>query len=75
VGLGRSYWRLWSASVVSNLGDGVSSLAYPWLAGALTRNPVAIAAVTLATRLPWLLVSLPPGRSSTGSTRSVSWSP
>jgi MFS family permease len=61
VGLGPSYWRLWTASVVSNLGDGVSLVAYPWLAGTLTRNPVAIAVVALATRLPWLLVSLPAG--------------
>jgi MFS family permease len=61
VGLGPGYWRLWTASVVSNLGDGVSLVAYPWLAGTLTRNPVAIAAVALATRLPWLLVSLPAG--------------
>ena len=61
MGLGPGYWRLWTASVVSNLGDGVSLVAYPWLAGTLTRNPVAIAAVALATRLPWLLVSLPAG--------------
>jgi MFS family permease len=61
VGLGPGYWRLWTASVVSNLGDGVSLVAYPWLAGTLTRDPVAIAAVALATRLPWLLVSLPAG--------------
>jgi MFS family permease len=61
VGLGPRYWRLWTASVVSNLGDGVSLVAYPWLAGTLTRNPVAIATVALATRLPWLLVSLPAG--------------
>ena len=61
MGLGPGYWRLWTASVVSNLGDGVSLVAYPWLAGTLTRDPVAIAAVTLATRLPWLLVSLPAG--------------
>lgn len=61
MGLGPGYWRLWTASVVSNLGDGVSLVAYPWLAGTLTRDPVAIAAVALATRLPWLLVSLPAG--------------
>ena len=59
--LGPNYWRLWTASVVSNLGDGVSTIAYPWLASALTRNPLHIAAVALATRLPWLLFALPAG--------------
>ena len=34
----------------SNLGDGVSSIAYPWLASALTRDPIHIAAVAVVTR-------------------------
>lgn len=59
--LGRSYWRLWTASVVSNLGDGVSTVAYPWLASAVTRNPVHIALVGVAVRIPWLVLSLPAG--------------
>jgi len=59
--LGRNYWRLWTASVISNLGDGISSVAYPWLASALTRSPVHIALVGVATRLPWLVFSLPAG--------------
>lgn len=59
--LGANYWRLWVASVVSNLGDGVAGVAYPWLASALTRNPIHIAAVAVVTRLPWLLFSLPAG--------------
>lgn len=59
--LGVSYWKLWIASVVSNLGDGVSVIAYPWLASSLTRSPIHIAAVALVTRLPWLLFSLPAG--------------
>lgn len=59
--LGLNYWRLWTASVVSNLGDGVAGVAYPWLASAVTRNPVHIAAVAVVTRLPWLLFSLPAG--------------
>ncbi len=59
--LGANYWRLWTASVISNLGDGVSAIAYPWLASAVTRNPVHIAAVAVVTRLPWLLFSLPAG--------------
>jgi MFS family permease len=59
--LGASYWKLWTASVISNFGDGVATVAYPWLASALTRSPVHIALVTVATRLPWLLFSLPAG--------------
>lgn len=47
--------------MISNLGDGVSIIAYPWLASALTRNPIHIAAVAVVTRLPWLLFSLPAG--------------
>ncbi|MGI8874075.1 MAG: MFS transporter [Egibacteraceae bacterium] len=60
-GLGTDYWKLWSGSVISNLGDGISSIAYPWLASTLTRNPALIAGVAVATRLPWLLVTLPAG--------------
>ncbi len=59
--LGRNYWKLWFASVISNLGDGIGTIAYPWLASALTRNPLHIAAVAVVTRLPWLLFSLPAG--------------
>ena len=59
--LGSNYWRLWTASVISNLGDGISTIAYPWLASAVTRNPLHIAAVAFVTRLPWLLFSLPAG--------------
>ncbi|MGH8915925.1 MAG: MFS transporter [Acidimicrobiia bacterium] len=59
--LGPNYWKLWSASVVSNLGDGMSLVAYPWLASAVTRDPIHIALVAVATRLPWLVFSLPAG--------------
>jgi MFS family permease len=59
--LGRSYWKLWTASVISNFGDGVSFIAYPWLASAVTRDPVQIALVAVATRLPWLIFTLPAG--------------
>ncbi|MDH5294403.1 MAG: MFS transporter [Acidimicrobiia bacterium] len=59
--LGANYWRLWVGNVVSNFGDGVAGVAYPWLASAVTRDPVAIALVALATRLPWLVFTLPAG--------------
>lgn len=59
--LGANYWKLWTGSVVSNFGDGISAVAYPWLASAVTRDPIAIALVGLATRLPWMLFTLPAG--------------
>lgn len=57
----RSYRFLFSASAISNLGDGISALAFPWLASLLTRDPFLIAMVAFATRLPWLLLSVPVG--------------
>ncbi len=59
--LGGRYWRLWTASVISNLGDGVAQIAYPWLASAVTRNGVLIALIAVAQRLPWLIFTLPAG--------------
>lgn len=59
--LGASYWKLFTASVISNLGDGMGSVAYPWLASAVTRNPVLVALVVVAQRLPWLVFTLPAG--------------
>lgn len=57
----RNYRMLFSAAAVSNLGDGISMLAFPWLATLITRDATMIAAVAAATRLPWLLFSLPAG--------------
>jgi MFS family permease len=56
--LGKKYWKLWSASLISNLGDGISSVAYPWLASATTRSPLLIALVGFASRAPWLIFTL-----------------
>ena len=56
--LGAAYWKLWSATAISNLGDGVSAIAYPWLASAVTRSPILIAAAGFASRLPWLIFTL-----------------
>lgn len=61
VRLGANYWRLWVASAISNLGDGVSLIAYPWLASAVTRNPVLLALVAVVRVLPWLFFTLPAG--------------
>jgi len=59
--LGASYWRLWSATAISNLGDGISGVAYPWVASAVTRSPLLIAAAGFASRLPWLIFTLHAG--------------
>jgi MFS family permease len=61
VRLGANYWRLWFASVTSNLGDGIAAIAYPWLASAVTRDPILIALIAVAQRLPWLIFTLPAG--------------
>ena len=59
--LGASYWKLWSATTVSNLGDGIVSIAYPWLASAVTRSPLLIALSAVVSRLPWLIFTLHAG--------------
>ena len=59
--LGRNYRSLFGAATISNLGDGVALVAYPWLASAITRNALLIAIVAVVQRLPWLLFSLPAG--------------
>ncbi len=60
-GFGTSYYKLFAGTVVSNLGDGMALVAYPWLASAVTRNPILISLVAVAQRLPWLLFTLPAG--------------
>jgi MFS family permease len=59
--LGAGYYRLWSASALSNVGDGVFLVVLPLLAAELTRSPALIAGVALAQRLPWLFFALPAG--------------
>ncbi|AIJ25111.1 antibiotic efflux protein [Amycolatopsis methanolica 239] len=56
-----TYWRLWWASAVDALGDGVFTAAIPLLATTLTPDPRLIAILSAVTYLPWLLLSLPSG--------------
>lgn len=49
-------WLL-AAVTMSSLGDGAFTGAVPVAAAALTRNPAAVAAVSAAAALPWLLVT------------------
>jgi hypothetical protein len=55
VGLGPQYRRLWTATAVSNLGDGMYLTALPLLAAQLTRDPLRLSLVAFAAWLPWLL--------------------
>ncbi|MCV6586908.1 MAG: MFS transporter [Marinibacterium sp.] len=57
----RNYRLLFGAGALTNLGDGLVSLALPWLATLMTQDPVAIGAVAAAGRLPWLLFAIPAG--------------
>lgn len=59
--LGAPYRRLWSATLLSNLGDGVRAAAFPLLAASLTRDPILIAGVGVATQLPGVVLALPAG--------------
>ncbi len=59
--LSNSYWKLFSSSTISNLGDGMVVAAGPLLALSLTNDARLIAAVTFAAMLPWLILSLPAG--------------
>ena len=58
---GPKYRKIYVATALSNIGDGMSSIAYPWLASAITRNPLLVALIAAAQRLPWLLFTLPAG--------------
>ncbi|MEI5102642.1 MFS transporter [Streptomyces sp. PmtG] len=49
---------MWTATVVSDLGDGLRLTALPLLAASITDNPLLVAGVVVASGLPWLLLSL-----------------
>lgn len=59
--LGANYRKLFASATAANLGDGLMSVALVWLASAVTRDALAIAVVGVASRIPWLLFSLPAG--------------
>ena len=59
--MGRAFNRLWSASLVSNLSDGVLLAAAPLLAITLTDNTILISLLGAMVMLPWLLFAIPIG--------------
>lgn len=48
-------FRFIAAAGATNLADGVATLAWAWLASLMTRDPLAIALVAVALRLPWVV--------------------
>ena len=59
--LRRGDWWLLGATRTSAVGDGLVFVVLPLLAVTLTREPILVAGVAVAGRLPWLVVSLPAG--------------
>ena len=57
-GLGPEFLKLWAATGLSNLGDGVWLVAASLLAATLTRDPALVAGLVFAQRLPWLIFPL-----------------
>jgi len=58
VPLGADFWKLWTSSAVSNLGDGVTMVAGPLLVASISSDPAAVAGAAFAQQLPWLLFAL-----------------
>jgi MFS family permease len=59
--LGRDFNRLWLSQGVSNVADGLIRASMPLLAVTMTRSPLLISGMTVASFLPWLLFTLPSG--------------
>ncbi|WP_436762719.1 MFS transporter [Streptosporangium sp. V21-05] len=56
--LGPAYHRLWLATALSNLGDGIRMAALPLLAAVMSSDPVVVAGVAVAGQSPWLIFGL-----------------
>jgi MFS family permease len=56
--LGADFAKLWTASAVSNLGDGVTMAAGPLLVASLTSDPALVGGAVFVQQLPWLLFAL-----------------
>ena len=49
------------ASGMTNLADGIAVVVWAWLASLLSRDPIFVALMPIALRLPWFLFALPAG--------------
>lgn len=46
---------------LTNISDGIVLMCLPWIASQITRDAFLVSLVTIALRLPWLLISIPAG--------------
>ncbi|MEM8823465.1 MAG: MFS transporter [Pseudomonadota bacterium] len=53
--------RLIAATGLTNLADGIAVVVWAWLGTLLTRDPLLVALMPMALRLPWFLLALPAG--------------
>jgi len=53
--------RFIAASGMTNLADGIAVVVWAWIASLLSRDPILIALMPIALRLPWFLFALPAG--------------
>jgi Transmembrane secretion effector len=51
-------WGLRASSLLAAVGEGIVAVALPLLTTAVTRDPLAVAAVVAAAQLPWVVVTL-----------------
>jgi MFS family permease len=49
------------ASGMTNLADGIAMVVWAWIASLLSRDPILVALMPIALRLPWFLFALPAG--------------
>jgi len=60
-GIGPELGKLYSATALSNLSDGMSLVAFPLLAAGYAASPTELGIIIAARTLPWLVLSLPAG--------------
>ncbi|AUG75282.1 MFS transporter [Kitasatospora sp. MMS16-BH015] len=58
---GADFHKLWAASAISTLGDGITMAAGPLLVASLTHDPAPVALAVFFQQLPWLLFGLVSG--------------
>ena len=59
--LGAAFANIFTANLVSSLGDGIVRTAVPLLAVTLTRDPLLVSGIAALAMLPWLLFAIPSG--------------
>lgn len=61
IGQRGAFARFSAAVGLANLADGIAVIAWAWTASLLTRDPLWIAILPAALRIPWVLFALPSG--------------